>query len=500
MIVSVFTIIPVTVGAESSDRYDKVVAALTQLVDGDEERAKEIMESLHTSGLVDEDGNMVDLDVREDGRSVSLSELTSRINSGDKVGDITVNGNAATTDQVVQIQQVDSLLDIIQQIDTDVEITNEHVANFESLLEGIENGSIDLNNAIKSGALKMTSKKAASTDSTRNSGLKSGSGTYTVKDKPVNYLYNYLYSQAGLTQQQARDDLQALCDAGLIDTDGNFVEVTVVEEFSVVDLNEVAERIEKEESVGNLTVNGNAVTKEQIIKIRDMKKVMTIAVNGISTMDEYNAMQTLCQLIQSGEINLQSFAEEMPTVLKKKSYSGEVRFVNTFKVTDDIVDFLYEQLYMPSGFSRDQAQKDLQDLCDAGVIDWNGNFIALNVYEDDQKADLDKLIERIEKGETVGSLNVNGNAVTSVQIVKIQLVDRLMKTVAKHSISTTSDIDEIRALNTLLKSGKINLSWFAENMASFLIDKSSIGKGNVTDALSNALSQTFLGAFPGRNG
>ena len=95
MIVSVFTIIPVTVGAESSDRYDKVVAALTQLVDGDEERAKEIMESLHTSGLVDEDGNMVDLDVREDGRSVSLSELTSRINSGDKVGDITVNGNAA---------------------------------------------------------------------------------------------------------------------------------------------------------------------------------------------------------------------------------------------------------------------------------------------------------------------------------------------------------------------------------------------------------------------
>ena len=161
MIVSVFTIIPVTVGAESSDRYDKVVAALTQLVDGDEERAKEIMESLHTSGLVDEDGNMVDLDVREDGRSVSLSELTSRINSGDKVGDITVHGNAATTDQVVQSQQVDSLLDIIQQIDTDVEITNEHVANFESLLEGIENGSVDLNNAIKSGTLKLTTKKAA---------------------------------------------------------------------------------------------------------------------------------------------------------------------------------------------------------------------------------------------------------------------------------------------------------------------------------------------------
>lgn len=354
MIVSVFTIIPVTVGAESSDRYDKVVAALTQLVDGDEERAKEIMESLHASGLVDEDGNMVDLDVREDGRSVSLSELTSRINSGDKVGDITVNGNAATTDQVVQIQQVDSLLDIIQQIDNDVEITNEHVANFESLLEGIENGSVDLNNAIKSGTLKMTGKKAASTDSTRNSGLKSG--------------------------------------------------------------------------------------------------------------------------------------------------SGEVRFVNTIKVTDDIVDFLYAQLYMPSGFSRDQAQKDLQDLCDAGVIDWNGNFIALNVYEDDQKADLDKLIERIETGQMIGSLNVNGNAVTSVQIVKIQLVDRLMKTVAKHLISTTSDIEEIRELNTLLKSGKINLSWFAENMASLLIDKSRIGKGYVTDALSNALSQTFFGAFSDTNG
>ena len=353
MIVSVFTIIPVTVGAESSDRYDKVVAALTQLVDGDEERAKEIMESLHTSGLVDEDGNMVDLDVREDGRSVSLSELTSRINSGDKVGDITVNGNAATTDQVVQIQQVDSLLDIIQQIDTDVEITNEHVANFESLLEGIENGSVDLNNAIKSGTLKLTTKKAASTDSTRNSGLKSGSG-----------------------------------------------------------------------------------------KVR------------------------------------------------------EVRFVNTFKVTDAIVDFLYAQLYMPSGFSRDQAQKDLQDLCDAGLIDWNGNFIALNVYENGQKANLDKLIERIEKGQMVGSLKVNGHAVTSVQIVKIQLVYRLMKAVAKHEISTPREREEIQELSTLLKSGKINLSWFAENMASFLIDKSSIGKGNVTDALSDALLQTFRGGFP----
>ena len=502
MIVSVFTIIPVTVGAESSDRYDKVVAALTQLVDGDEERAKEIMESLHTSGLVDEDGNMVDLDVREDGRSVSLSELTSRINSGDKVGDITVNGNAATTDQVVQIQQVDSLLDIIQQIDTDVEITNEHVANFESLLEGIENGSIDLNNAIKSGALKMTSKKAASTDSTRNSGLKSGSGTYTVKDQLVNNLNYYLYSQAGLTQQQAKDDLQALCDAELIDTDGNFVEVTVLEESSVVDLNEVAERIENEESVGNLTVNDNTVTKEQIIKIRDMKKVMSIAVNGPANLDEYLAMETLSQLIQSGEINLQSFAEEMSTVLKKESGSGkvrEVRFVNTFKVTDDIVDFLYAQLYIPSGFSRDQAQKDLQDLCDAGLIDWNGNFIALNVYENGQKANLDKLIERIEKGVMVGSLNVNGHAVTSVQIVKIQLVYRLMKAVAKHEISTTREREEIQELSTLLKSGKINLSWFAENMASFLIDKSSIGKGNVTDALSDALLQTFRGGFPSLN-
>ena len=359
MIVSVFTIIPVTVGAESSDRYDKVVAALTQLVDGDEERAKEIMESLHTSGLVDEDGNMVDLDVREDGRSVSLSELTSRINSGDKVGDITVNGNAATTDQVVQIQQVDSLLDIIQQIDTDVEITNEHVANFESLLEGIENGSVDLNNAIKSGALKMTSKKAASTDSTRNSGLKSG----------------------------------------------------------------------------------------------------------------------------SGEVR-------------------EVRFVNTFKVTDDIVDFLSENLYSRSGYSysRDQAQKDLQDLCDAGLIDWHGNFIALNVYENGQIANLDKLVERIEKGEILGSLNVNGNAVTSMQIVKIQLVYRLMKAVAKHEITTTSEHEEILALSSLLGSGKINLSWFAENMASFLIDKSSIGKGNVTDAFLDAFIWTFSEAFLVPNG
>ena len=248
---------------------------------------------------------------------------------------------------------MDSLLDIIQQIDTDVEITNEHVANFESLLEGIENGSVDLNNAIKSGTLKLTTKKAASTDSTRNSGLKSGSG-----------------------------------------------------------------------------------------KVR------------------------------------------------------EVRFVNTFKVTDAIVDFLYAQLYMPSGFSRDQAQKDLQDLCDAGLIDWNGNFIALNVYENGQKANLDKLIERIEKGQMVGSLKVNGHAVTSMQIVKIQLVARLMKAVAKHEISTPREREEIQELITLLRSGKINLSWFAENMASFLIDKSSIGKGNVTDALSDALLQTFRGGFP----
>ncbi|MBQ1897664.1 MAG: hypothetical protein II163_00685, partial [Ruminococcus sp.] len=154
MVASLFTIIPFSASAGGND---DLVDQLATLYDGDESRARTDLSLLYDAGVIDEDGNMVSLDIRENGESVELNDLVERI-AGDKtVGALTVNGNKATTEQITKIQKVKAALEIVKALDKDTEITDEHVENLQKLLEGVVDGSIDIEKAIDSGTLRLTS-------------------------------------------------------------------------------------------------------------------------------------------------------------------------------------------------------------------------------------------------------------------------------------------------------------------------------------------------------
>ncbi|MBQ7255181.1 MAG: hypothetical protein IJS31_02910, partial [Oscillospiraceae bacterium] len=89
---------------------EQMVTSLAQVYDGDEQRARADLESLYAAGLIDDEGNMIDLDIREDGKRASLSALAERIANGETVGEITVNGKAVTPEKLMQLQQVSSML------------------------------------------------------------------------------------------------------------------------------------------------------------------------------------------------------------------------------------------------------------------------------------------------------------------------------------------------------------------------------------------------------
>ncbi|MGX8719474.1 MAG: S-layer homology domain-containing protein [Eubacteriales bacterium] len=159
-LVMVVGMIPATAVAAFADGVpEALVTSLTELYDGDEARAREELETLYNAGLIDSDGSLIELDVREDGESVELGEVAQRVAGGETVGELTVNGNAATAEQVAQIQQVSSMLEVIRLIDKDIEITDEHVANLESLIAGIADGSIDLSGVISRGEGQLSAPK-----------------------------------------------------------------------------------------------------------------------------------------------------------------------------------------------------------------------------------------------------------------------------------------------------------------------------------------------------
>ena len=154
-LVMVLGMFPVSVFAEGVP--ETLVTSLTELYSGDETRAREDLEALDAAGLLDENGKLVELDIREDGGSVELSALVERITNGETVGEITVNGNSATSEQIVQISQVKAAIEIAELLDEEIDVTDEHVENLESLLTGIQNGNVDLENALKTGALRLNS-------------------------------------------------------------------------------------------------------------------------------------------------------------------------------------------------------------------------------------------------------------------------------------------------------------------------------------------------------
>ena len=159
-LVMIVTMLPTP--ALADEVSDSLVTSLAAAYDGDEARAREELEALHGAGIIDADGQMVPLDVREDGERVELDAVAQRIAGGESVGALTVNGNAAAPEQLLQIQQVKGLLDVVRLMDEDVEITDEHIANLQSLLEGIADGSIDLVSTVESGTLALNAAQYAS--------------------------------------------------------------------------------------------------------------------------------------------------------------------------------------------------------------------------------------------------------------------------------------------------------------------------------------------------
>ena len=157
-LIMVLGMVPATAISAFADGVpETLVTSLTELYSGDETRAREDLEALSAAGLLGDDGKLVDLDIREDGGRVELAALSERIMSGESVGEITVNGHDATTEQIVQISQVKAAIEIAELLDEEIDVTDEHVENLESLLTGIQDGSVDLEGALQTGALSLNS-------------------------------------------------------------------------------------------------------------------------------------------------------------------------------------------------------------------------------------------------------------------------------------------------------------------------------------------------------
>lgn len=136
---------------------ETLVTSLTELYSGDETHAREDLEAMYAAGILDDNGKLVDLDIREDGESVELAEVAERIANGETVGALTVSGNDATPEQIVQISQLKSAIEIAELLDEEIDVTDEHVSNLESLLTGIQDGTVDLESSLKTGTLSLQS-------------------------------------------------------------------------------------------------------------------------------------------------------------------------------------------------------------------------------------------------------------------------------------------------------------------------------------------------------
>ena len=172
---------------------DKIVTSnmsITSIADlyDDETRAREDLEAMYDAGLIDGSGKLADLNLRENGKSVELSALAERIAKGEEVGNITVNGRAATAEQVVKIAQVNAAIEIAELLNEEIDVTDEHVKNLEAFITNIQNGKVDLGNAIKTGSLLLGS------DS--NDGASDGNekitGNLTLSNNGKNYLGSYV--------------------------------------------------------------------------------------------------------------------------------------------------------------------------------------------------------------------------------------------------------------------------------------------------------------------
>ena len=78
----------------------------------------------------------------------SLDHLTITAKMPNFAIDYNITGSEHA-EQIMKIQEAKTALQIVQMLSEDVEITDEHVANLESLLEGIADGTIILDGGYK---------------------------------------------------------------------------------------------------------------------------------------------------------------------------------------------------------------------------------------------------------------------------------------------------------------------------------------------------------------
>ncbi|MBE6877154.1 MAG: hypothetical protein E7496_10645, partial [Ruminococcus sp.] len=132
---------------------EEAVTALTKAYNGDEERARAELEALYQAGIIDEEGKMIEPEIREDGEIVSLDDVAARIANDEETGMLTANGYAVTREKIMQFSEAKGLFDLIRVIREaeDVEITDEHVANYEKLVQNLQDGTIDLESIIMNG-------------------------------------------------------------------------------------------------------------------------------------------------------------------------------------------------------------------------------------------------------------------------------------------------------------------------------------------------------------
>ena len=142
---------------------DSLVNSIGQVYN-DKTRAQEDLDAMYKAGIIDQNGTMKDLDLRENGKNVDLSELAKRIASGEEVGNITVNGKSATTDQILKITQVSTALEIAELLNQDIDVTDEHVKNLEALVRSIQGGNSNLENTLKKSSVTLNSTEDQSTE------------------------------------------------------------------------------------------------------------------------------------------------------------------------------------------------------------------------------------------------------------------------------------------------------------------------------------------------
>ncbi len=138
MLLSLF---PVSVFAMSDERKEELISGLEELY-GDRSYAEEMFNALYTAGLIDENGDVVSIDMREDGTPVSLDELEERLMSGGTLGSITVNGKPVESEKVQQLISVKKALEFLRTVDTDVELTQEHLDNAQSLISQLQTSGL----------------------------------------------------------------------------------------------------------------------------------------------------------------------------------------------------------------------------------------------------------------------------------------------------------------------------------------------------------------------